>query len=393
MDVSGAGEHQDPYWAKRGFGASMAMILKTSVAKDFCSVRRSRGTLVAKLLSRVWRCPPLSPPDINARELEEILNLILVSGTGPLAWWRIRNSQLAHTPAAERLHTAYRVQSLKAAEHQLQIGPLIDKFRTHGIDPILMKGWSLARLYPEAGLRPYSDVDLIIPTEDVEAVLSLLAGGDGPAVDLEHDEITRFDYRIWSDIHQRSRLVSLGNSQIRVLSSEDQLRALCIHFLKHGGCGPLSLCDIALFVESRPESFDWDVCLGKGRKQRSWITCALLLAHRLLGMGLEGVPLEFDSDQLPGWVVATVVEQWGRSPSVYRADFRSYARHPSKIREAIADRWPPNPIVATLTSGACFGAWPPPVLQFAEILSRFGRWLLAGAETVPAQPGVRTNWA
>jgi hypothetical protein len=318
----------------------MAETLKTSVAKD-CSVRRSRGALVARLSSCVWRRPPLSPPDISARELDEILGLLLASGTGPLAWWRIRDSQLAHTPSAERLHTAYRVQSLKAAEHQLRIGPLIERFRARGIEPILMKGWSLAGLYPEAGLRPYNDVDLIIPTEQVEAALSLLGDGD-PAVDLEHDKITRFDHRSWRDIYSRSRLLSLGDTQVRVLSSEDQLRALCIHFLKHGGCRPLWLCDIALLVESRPADFNWDVFLGNGRKLRSWLTCALLLAHRLLGMKLEGVPLEFYPDKLPGWVTATVVEQWGKPPRAHRPAFRSYVRRPAKIAEAIGDRWPPT---------------------------------------------------
>jgi Uncharacterised nucleotidyltransferase len=370
----------------------MAETLETNVAKDLYRLRRSRGGLVSKLLCRAWHRPPLSAPDISTNELAEILDLLLESGAGPLAWWRIRGSQLARTPAAERLHTAYRVQSLKAAERELRIGPLIDKFRSYGIEPILMKGWSLAGLYPEAGLRPYSDVDLIIPAEQVKAALCLLAEDD-PAVDLEHDEITRFDHRSWSEIYSRSRWLCLGDAKVRVLSGEDQLRALCIHFLKHGGCGPLSLCDIGLLVESRPADFDWDVCLGEGRKQRSWITCALLLAHRLLGMERDGIPLDFRAGALPGWVVTTVLEQWGRTPNSHRAAFRSYLRQPAKIREAVADRWPPNPIVATLTSGTCFGTWPPPVLQAADILSRLGRWLLAGAETAPAQAGIRTNWA
>jgi Uncharacterised nucleotidyltransferase len=348
---------------------------------------------VAKLLSGAWRRAALSAPDISASELDEILDLLLQSGTAPLAWWQIRGSQLAHTAAAERLHTAYRVQSLKSVEHQQRIGPLIERFRARGIEPILMKGWSVANSYPEAGLRPYCDVDLIIPRDHVEAALPLLTDGDGPRVDLEHDHITRFDYRIWSDLYNRSRVVNLGNTEIRVLSSEDQLRAHCIHFLKHGGCGPLSLCDIALLVETRPADFDWDVCLGEGRKQRSWITCALRLAYRLLGMNLGGVPIDLRPGELPGWVISTVVEQWGKTPAVQRDTFRAYISRPAKIREALADRWPPNPIVATLTSGACFGTWPAPVLQFAEILSRFVRWLLAGAETVPAELGIRTDWA
>ena len=361
------------------------------MAKDLRSVRRSRGALMARLLSHGWQFPPLSPPDISPGELDQIQELLLESGTAPLAWRRICGSQLAHTPVAERLHTAYRLQSLKAAERELQIGPLLEKFRSRGIDPILMKGWSLARLYPEAGLRPYSDIDLIIPREQVESALSLLADGKGLRVDLEHDQITRFDYRTWSDLYNRSRLARFGSTDVRVLGSEDQLRGLCIHFLKHGGWGPLWLCDIAMLVESRSADFNWNVCLGEGRKQRSWITCSLLLAHGLLGMNLERIPIRFAPGEFPGWVSNTVLEQWGRAPNGYHADFRTCLRRPARIAEAVADRWPPNPIVATLTSGACFGSWPAPLLQFAEVWSRFGRWLLAGAQTVPGKAGIRTE--
>ncbi len=356
-------------------------------------MRCLRGALVAKLLAGAWRSPHLSPPDSTAGELDEVLELLLDSGTAPLAWWRIRESKLALAPAAERLHTAYRLQSLKAAQQEVSMGPLLQKFHARGIDPILMKGWSLASLYPEAGLRPYSDIDLIIPTGQVETALTLLADSDAPRVDLEHDQITRFDDRIWRDLYARSRLMTLGKTEARVLSPEDQLRAQCIHFLKHGGCGTLSLCDIALLVETRSPDFGWDVCLGGGRSQRSWITAALLLAHGLLGMKLEGVPLDSTWDELPSWVSRTVHEQWGRTSNAYRADLRSYLWRPAKITEAIADRWPPNPIVATLTSGACFGSWPASVLQIVDVWLRVCRWLLAGAQTVPARQGIRTECA
>jgi len=366
--------------------------LSISVGKDLRSSRIVRGGLVAKLLRGAWRFPSLSPT-ITVEELGEIRDLLLEFGAAPLAWWRIRRSVLIHTPAASRLHTAYRMESLKGAQREIHLRPLLKKFRTRGIDPILMKGCSLARLYPENGLRPYNDVDLIVPGEQVEAALSVISDERNLNVDLEHDQITRFDRRTWNDLYHRSRMVPLAGIEIRVLSAEDELRAQCIHFLKHGGCGPLSLCDIALLVESREPNFDWDVCLGVDRKRRSWIACALLLAHNLLGMKWEGVPLDFTPERLPKWVSATVLEQWGKIPRALQAEVRSSLRRPATIAEAIAERWPPNPIVATLTSGACFGAWPAPVLQVADAGLRFTRWLLAGARTVPSQQGIETECA
>jgi hypothetical protein len=351
-----------------------------------------RGSLMAKLLSGAWRLSPPSPLAIQIGDLQQIQDLLLESGTASLAWWRIRHSELAHTPAAKPLQTAYRVQSLKAVQREQHIGPLLGKFRRVGMDPILIKGWSLARLYPESGLRPYCDIDFVVPDYQAEAALSLVADGQDPRVDLEHEQITRFDQRTWNELRHRSCVVTLGKAKIRVLSPEDELRAQCIHFLKHGGCGPLSLCDIALLVESRSAGFDWDICLGKASKQRSWINCALLLAHGLLGMSLEGVPLD-SSEEIPRWVFTTVLDQWGQVPEAYQADVRSCLRHPARIAKAIADRWPPNPIVATLTSGSRFGVWPTPVLQIADVGLRLGRWILAGARTVPSQPGIRTEWA
>jgi hypothetical protein len=308
----------------------------------------------------------------------------LDSGAAALAWWRLRGSALAHAPAASQLRTAYRVQALRAAEQQAHIGPLIDKFRARGIEPILMKGWSLARLYPQLGLRPYGDFDLIVSPEGLPSANSLLAGIHDVGVDLEHEEITRFDRRPFSEIYSRSRLATVGDVQVRVLGEEDQLRALCIHFLKHGGWGPLWLCDIALLVESRSAGFDWELCLGQRRHLRSWVTAALLLAHLLLGMELEGVPLHSQRRQLPRWLVATVLEQWASPPLAYRSTFRSCLSQPRRLAEAIADRWPPNPIVSTLLRGARFGAFPRCVLQAAELASRLAKCLLPGTGREPA---------
>ena len=49
--------------------------------------------------------------------------------------------------------------------------------------------------------------------------------------------------------------------------TEDQLRQLCLHLLRHGACRPLWLCDVAVMLESLPGDFDWDRCLGGDRDE------------------------------------------------------------------------------------------------------------------------------
>ncbi len=46
---------------------------------------------------------------------------------------------------------------------------------SHGAQPLLIKGWSTARLYPEAGLRAVGDIDFLIDPKD-EAITEQLLG-------------------------------------------------------------------------------------------------------------------------------------------------------------------------------------------------------------------------
>ena len=65
--------------------------------------------------------------------------------------------------------------------------------------PLLAKGWAVARLYPEPGLRPYGDTDLYLRSEEYDAAVTALRNPDtlrGP-VDL---------HRGFPELDDRSRL-------------------------------------------------------------------------------------------------------------------------------------------------------------------------------------------
>jgi hypothetical protein len=227
---------------------------------------------------------------------------------------------------------------------------------------LLVKGWAVARLYPERGLRPYGDIDLCVRADQFTAARSALSSlpDKGCGVDL-HCGFEKFGGRSMDEICAHALSVPLGETTVRVPGAEDHLRALCIHMLREGAWRPLWLCDIAATVESLPADFDWDCCLGKKRLWSDWIICALKLAHELLGANLRNTPANEKSKALPQWLIPTLLKEWGSlQPSMVRrhhAPMASYLRHPSGIVAGFRHRWP-NPIEATIITRGRFNELP-----------------------------------
>jgi hypothetical protein len=265
---------------------------------------RSRGELVAALLASSWRQLP-NKPSLSATELLNITPLLLESGAGALAWRRLRNSPFAATSDASELQQAYRLHALQAAVHENNIKQVLQLLRSAAIEPLLVKGWAIARLYPENGLRPYGDIDLCVrPGDYVKAGKILRDAGDRYPVDL-HKGTALLDYHDWDELFSRSQLLPLDETSVRVLAPEDHLRILCFHLLRHGIERPIGLCDIAVALESRSLDFDWNKCLGKTQKHADWIGCVIGLTRELLGADLGEIPLPLKEHQ-PPWIIRTV---------------------------------------------------------------------------------------
>ena len=125
-----------------------------------------RGRLVAELLAGAWRDAPPAP-GLSAAELAAVTPLLLASGGAALAWRRVRVSEsLRATPAAHQLRQAYRLHTLEAALHERNIKQVFALLRAAGVEPLLVKGWAVARLYTEPGARPYGDIDLCVRPAD-----------------------------------------------------------------------------------------------------------------------------------------------------------------------------------------------------------------------------------
>lgn len=318
--------------------------------------RAARGRLIAASLAGVWR--PRPPPwSLGPDELATAVPMLLASGSGALAWWRLQGSPVAATPPAAALGDAYRFHALEAVLRARDLQRIVLALRSAGVEPLLMKGWAAAQLYPEPGLRPYSDVDLFVLPAWQARAQDVLAHLDpvGTAVDL-HARIPDMPDRAPEELYAGSRELTLDGTPVRVLGPEDHLRLLCLHQVRHGLRRPVWLCDIGAAVESLPPEFDPSACL-RGEPHRSeWVACVLGLARTVLDARLDAWPAHVQRRCPPAWTVATLLREWGGRyqphPSQQMADVR---REPRRLAEALRERWP-NPVEATYWLGGATGA-------------------------------------
>ena len=114
---------------------------------------QSQGASVAAVLAGAWR--PAPPPLHLAPEaLAAAVPFLLQTTAAPLAWRHLRMAGLHSFRPARRLQQAYRTHAVESAGHELHLQEVLPLLRAAGVEPILVKGWSVARLYPETGLRP-----------------------------------------------------------------------------------------------------------------------------------------------------------------------------------------------------------------------------------------------
>lgn len=336
------------------------------------------SSLIASLLNGAWR---ESPPalEISLEELITVAPLLIASGGGALAFWKLRGTNLESTEVGNDLKQAYRLYTLHAAIHESEIKQVINLLAHVDVEPILVKGWSMARQYPEAALRPYGDIDLFVRPEQYDDACKALGTQEGRKffVDL-HRGADHLCDQPFEELWARSEKVSLDDVKVRVLSNEDHLRILCVHFLHHGAWRPAALCDIGLILETNGANFDWDVCLTANKKRARWIECTVGLAHQLLGADISKTPERIQASALPRWLVPAVLKEWSNPVSVDHVvppPLADRLSHPIETVRAVRRRWPPNPIQATIVTNGSFNEWPRIIYQCGNFLTRTARFL------------------
>lgn len=339
-----------------------------------------RGELVASALSGAWRCEP-PPVQLSVEELGLVAPLLERSGAGALACWKVRKSKLADADAARGLVQSYRLQTLRAAVREGEIESLFALLESAGLDALLVKGFAAGRAYPEQGLRPSGDIDLCVRPTQYPKAKEILSSSEGKRfwVDL-HEGVGELGDRPFEELYERSRVLNVGASRVRVLCDEEHLRLLCFHTLRHGAWRPLWLCDVVAAVETRGVEFDWRRVLGGDRRRADWVLSALGLAERLLSAEVEGTPAEGRAARVPRWLVESVLARWSRPFATeqgtlkHSAPMRVYLRRPRGLLKDLRNRWP-GPVEATIAAGGKFDALPRWPFQLAHSFARAAHFL------------------
>lgn len=185
-------------------------------------------------------------------------------------------------------------------------------FRSNGIEPVLIKGWAAARYYPDSHLRTYTDIDLGVPSSSFDRAVSLLRDEEANKLNIDlHCEFRHLDTLRWEELVENSELIFLNGTGIRILSAEDHLRVLTVHWLTDSGADKERLWDIYYAVENRPASFDWAKCLEPVTATRKkWVICTIGLAHKYLGLEIEGLPFAREAADLPLWLTKSIEREW-----------------------------------------------------------------------------------
>jgi hypothetical protein len=116
------------------------------------------------------------------------------------------------------LRAAYLHYAAQSVEHEREIADIFNILRSSSVEPILLKGWAIARAYPETGLRSSGDIDLCVPSDQYARAKEVLSARRSCvySVDLDHDILTRFGELTFEVLYGRSQLVNLDGTEVRV---------------------------------------------------------------------------------------------------------------------------------------------------------------------------------
>ncbi len=227
----------------------------------------------------------------------------------------------------------------------------VSLLRSTGFEPVVIKGWAVARFYDTFWERVYSDCDVAFDPADFGRAVEYFSQAEtrGIAADL-HEGLRTFDNLPWEDLYSRSYNVDLDGTPIRVLADEDNLRVTALHWLTDGGVNKERLWDIYYLVKNRNEDFDWQRCLeSNGPVRKTWVMAAIATARDHLELDLKGLPEKAQSFQLPEWYMKTLDKEWKRG--VYpRRVLSTVLTRPKLLAEQIYRRFPPNKIAATVAT-------------------------------------------
>ena len=239
-------------------------------------------------------------------------------GLTPLMFAMLTELELMeYVPERQRdiLKKSYLASLLRNKRLYDSLAKVLHEFAERSVPTVLLKGAALCLdTYDDMALRPFGDLDILIPRERVNECRSvmealgykLVKGIYFPIPDDQNDElgcewayvqaesivelhwnlVTRLSpFRIdVESLWEGTREVEAEGERALALSLENQLLHLCLHQYKHHWEHLRDLTDIALFIDRHGEAMNWQKLVRDGHRQgvgRCVYYC-LALAEKLL---------------------------------------------------------------------------------------------------------------
>ena len=301
---------------------------------------------------------------------ERLVQLAHHHGLVPLVFRRL-SGEMDTTPSSGL--EALRQQDIANAHRTLWLTLELLNIHRHlqarGLEVLPYKGPVLAEtLYGNVALRQFSDLDLLIRSDDLPTIKEALADlGYEPGLRLaqaaERDYLkSGYEYTFdgargrnlleikWqilprfyaigfdvNDFFERAVVVTIEGQKLRTLCDQDLMLVLCVHAAKHAWKQISWLCDIVQLARSR--ALDW---LALNARAESLgitriVAVTFLLAHKLLGASLPaqlGTEKDAGAEVLAMRIVHLIVGEEEFDP-----ESMAYFRLMMELRERRRDRF------------------------------------------------------
>ena len=318
----------------------------------------------------------------------------------------------APQPFRQKLRDKFRenaTRNLLLAGELVRIAQL---FESEGVPVLAYKGPALAvSAYGDLSLRRFVDLDIVVRARDVRRAGELLLSlgfrlSDGLSESQEkfllrrqHNiAYTRDAGRLIVELHwglasekfaelplseevwERAETVAFGGGEVRSLSTEDLLLALCVHGTKHLWERLAWVCDVAELLNSRA-SLDWGSVLRRAQDSRTerMLLLGLSLASGLLGATLhESIRRAIQADPTTDTLSESVAEKLFAGAEFEPSGFAASVRFNLLARTRLREKIRYFRFILTPTDGDLAALSLPPGLSFVYYLLRPVRLLRKG---------------
>jgi hypothetical protein len=205
-----------------------------------------------------------------------------------------------------------------------------------GISTVVLKGLDLAwRVYPDPGLRPYTDIDLLIAPEALDlAEAVLLESGYKPTPETQQMRAQRVEWMDYQYVHPASDVMFelhiqllhpgrfaldhaaiLARSEGGFLAPADRFLHLALHLAKHAYFDRLLWAyDLALLAGPElPQDQVAEQATAAGGRKAVWL--ALRLVRALFGVQLPELEAALAPSRFTGWILERALCRYARSRS------------------------------------------------------------------------------